>query len=79
MASDYIISWEIDGENVETVTDFTYLDSKITLDYDCAMKLKDVCFFKKVMTNIGSILESRDITLLTKIRIVKIVVFPVVM
>ena len=64
---------------METVTDFTYLDSKITLDYDCAMKLKDVCFFKKVMTNIDSILESRDITLLTKIRIVKIVVFPVVM
>ena len=64
---------------METVTDFTYLDSKITLDYDCAMKLKDVCFFKKVMTNIGSILESRDITLLTKVHLVKAMVSPIVM
>ena len=75
MASDYITSWETDGENVEAVTEFTYLGSKITLDCDCSHEIER-CLLpeKKVMTNIDSVLESRDITLLTKVWIVQTVV-----
>ena len=73
MASGPITSWEIDGETVETVTDFISVGSKITADGDCSHEIR------KVMTNLDSIFKSRDITLLTKVRLVKAVVFPVVM
>ena len=76
MASDPITSWQIDGETVETVTDFIFLDSKITADGDCSHEIK-TCG-RKAMTNLDSILKSRDITLLTKVHLVKAVVFPVV-
>ena len=78
MASDSIISWEIDGETVETVSDFIVLGSKITADGDCRHEIKR-CFLlgRKVMTNLDSILKSRDITLPTKVRLVKAMVFPV--
>ena len=77
MASGPIILWEIDGE---TVSDFIFLDSKITADGDCSHEIKRCLLFgRKVMTNLGSILKSRDITLPTKVRLVKAVVFPVVM
>ena len=80
MASSPITSWEIDGETVEIVADFIFLGSKITVDGDCSHKIKRrVLFGRKVMTNLGSILKSRDITLSTKVRLVKAVVFPVVM
>ena len=80
MASGPITSWEIDGETVETVTDFLFLGSKITADGDCSHELKRYLLFgRKVMTNLDSILKSRDITLPTKIHLVKAVVFPVVM
>ena len=75
-----ITSWQIDGETVETVTDFTFLGSKITADGDCSHKIKRrLLLWRKVMTNLDSLLKSRDITLPTKICLVKAMVFPVVM
>ena len=80
MASGPITSWEIDGETVETVSVFTFLGSKITADGDCSHEIKRRLFFgRKAMTNIDSILKSRDITLPTQVRLVKAMVFPVVM
>jgi len=80
MASSPITSWEIDGETVETVTDFIFLGSKITADGDCSHEIKRrLLLGRKVMTNLDSILKSRDITLSTKVRLVKAMVFPVVM
>ena len=78
MASGPITSWQIDEETVETVADFIFLVSKITADGDCSMKLKDLFLGRTVMTNLDSILKSRDMTLPTKIRLVKAMVFPVV-
>ena len=80
MASGLITSWEIDGETVETVLDFTLGGSKITADGDCSHEIKRRSLLgRKVMTNLDSILKSRDITLPTKVRLVKAIVFPVVM
>ena len=80
MASDPITSWQIEGEKVETVTDFIFLGSKITADGDCSHEIKRCLFLgRKAMTNLDSILKSRDITLLTKMCTVKAMVFPVVM
>ena len=80
MASGFITSWEIDGETVETVPDLTFLGSKITADGDCSHEIKRCLLIgRKVMTNLDSILKSRDITLPTKVRLVKAMVFPVVM
>ena len=80
MASGPTTAWQIDGETVETVTDFIFWDSKITADGDCSHEIKRHLFFgRKVMTNLDSILKSRDITLPTKVRLVKAMVFPVVM
>ena len=80
VASGPITSWDIDGETVETVSDFTFLSSKITADGDGSHKIKRRLFLgRKVMTNLDSILKSRDITLPTKVRLVKAMVFPVVM
>ena len=80
MASGPITSWEIDGERVETASDFIFLGSKITEDGDCSHEIKKhLLLGKKVMTNLDSILKSRDITLPTKVRLVKAMVFPVVM
>ena len=80
MASSPITSWEIDGETVETVSDFILGDSKITVDGDCSHEMKRrLLFGRKVMTNLDSILKSRDITLPTKVHLVKAMVFPVVM
>ena len=80
MASGPITSWEIDGETIETVTDFIFLGSKITADGECSHEIKRCLLLgRKVMTNLDSILKSRDITLPTKIHIVKAMVFPVVM
>ena len=80
MASDPITSWEIDGETVETVTDFIFWVSKITADGDCSHEIKRCLLLgRKVMTNLDSILKSRDVTLPTKVRLVKAMVFPVVM
>ena len=80
MASGPITSWEIDGETVETVTDFVFLGSKITEDGDCSYEIKRCLLLgRKVMTNLDSILKSRDTTLPTKVRLVKAMVFPVVM
>ena len=80
MASGPITSWQIDGETVETVTDFIFLDSKITADGYCSHEIKRrLLLERKVMTNLDSILKSRDITLPTKICLVKAMVFPVVM
>ena len=80
MASASITSWEIDGETVETVADFVFLGSKITADGDCSHEIKRrLLLGRKVMTNLDSILKSRDITLPTKIHLVKAMVFPVVM
>ena len=79
MASDPITSWEIDGKTVETVSDFIFLGSKITADGDCSHEIKRRLLpERKVMTNLDSILKSRDITLPTNIRLVKAMVFPVV-
>jgi len=79
MASGPITSWEIDGETVETVADFIFLGFKITADGDCSHEIKRCLLFgRKVMTNLDSILKSRDITLSTKVRLVKAMVFPVV-
>ena len=75
-----IISWEIDGETVETVSDFIFGGSKIAADGDCSHEIKRrLLLGRKVMTNLDSILKSRDITLSTKVRLVKALVFPVVM
>ena len=80
MASGPITSWEIDGETVETVSDFTFLGFKITADGDCSHEIKRrLLLGKEVMTNLDSILKSRDITLPTKVHLVKAMVFPVVM
>ena len=80
MASSSITSREIDGERVETVSDFIFLGSKITADDDCSLKSKDAYSLEgKLMTNLDCILKSRDITLSTKICLVKAMVFPVVM
>ena len=80
MASDPITSWQIDGETVETVTDFIFLGSKITVDGDCSHEIKRCLLFgRKVMSNLDGILKSRDITLPAKVRLVKVMVFPVVM
>ena len=80
MASGPITSWEIDGETVETVSDFIFLGSKITADGDCSHDIKRrLLLGRKIMTNLYSILKSRDITLPTKVHLVKAMVFPVVM
>ena len=80
MASGPITSWQIDGETVETVSDFIFWGSKITADGDCSHEIKRFLLLgRKVMTNIDSILKSRDITLPTKLHLVKAMVFPVVM
>ena len=80
MASGPITSWQIDGETVETVTDFILGGSKLTADGDCSHEIKRrLLLGRKVMTNLDSILKSRDITLSTKIHLVKAMVFPVVM
>ena len=80
MASGIITSWEIDGETVETVADFILLGSKITADGDCIHEIKRCLLLgRKVMTNLHSIFKSRDIILSTKVRLVKAMVFPVVM
>ena len=80
MASNPITSWKIDEETVETVADFIFLGSKITADGDCTHEIKrHLLLGRKVMTNLDSILKSRDITLLTKVHLVKALVFPVVM
>ena len=80
MACGPITSWEIDGETVETVSDFIFLGSKITADVDCSHEIKRrLLLGRKIMTNPDSILKSRDITLPTKVRLVKAMVFPVVM
>ena len=79
MASSPIISWQMDGETMETVKDFIILDSKVTADGDCSHEIKrHLLLGRKVMTNLDSILKSRDITLLTKVHLVKAMVFPVV-
>ena len=79
MASGPITSWQIDGETVETVSAFIFLGSKITADVDCSHEIKRrLLLGRKVMTNLDSIFKSRDITLPTKVRLVKAVVFPVV-
>ena len=79
MASGSITSWQIDGETVETVTDFSFLGSKITVDGDCSHEIKRRLLpGRKAMTNLDSILKSRDITLPTKVPVVKAMVFPVV-
>ena len=80
MASGPITSWEIDGETVETASDFIFGGSKITVDGDCSHEIKRLLLLgRKVMTNLDSILKSKDITLPTKVRLVKAMVFPVVM
>ena len=80
MASGPTSSWQIDGKTVETVADFTFWGSKITSDGDCSHEIKrDFLLGRKVMTNLDSILKSRDITLPTKVHLVKAMVFPVVM
>ena len=79
MASGPITSWQIDGETMETVTDFLFLDSKITADGGCSHEIKRYLLpERKAMTNLDSILKSRDITLLTNVRIAKAMVFPIV-
>ena len=80
MASGPIPSWQIDGETVETVSDFNFLGSKITADGDCSHEIKrHLLLGRKVMTNLDSIVKSRDITLPTRVHLVKAMVFPVVM
>ena len=80
MASGPITSWQIDGETVETMADFIFLGSKITADGDCSHEIKRCLLLgRKVMTNLDSILKSRDITLSTKVHLVQAMVFPVVM
>ena len=80
MASGPITSWQIDGKTVETVADFVFLGSKITADGDCSHEIKGCLLLgRKVMTNLDSILKSRDIILSTKVHLVNAIVFPVVM
>ena len=80
MVSSLIISWQIDGETVETVSDFIFLDSKITAEGDCSYEIKRILLLgRKAMTDLGSILKSKDITLPTKVHLVKAMIFPVVM
>ena len=80
MASGPITSWQIDGQTTETVRDFIFLGSKITADSDCSHEIKRCLLLgRKAMTILDSILKSRDVTLLTKVRLVKAMVFPVVM
>ena len=80
MASIPITSWQIDGEKVETVTDFVFFGSKITAEGDCSHEIKRCLLLgRKAMTNPESLLKSRDITLLTKVHVVKGIVFPIVM
>ena len=80
MATGPITSWQIDGETIETVTDFIFLGSKITADSDCSHEIKRRLFLgRKAMANLDSVLKSRDITLPAKVRLVKAMVFPVVM
>ena len=80
MASGPITSWQIDGEKTETVTDFIFLDSKITADGGCSLEIKRCLLLgRKAMTNQDNLLKSGDITLPTKVRLVKAMVFPVVM
>ena len=80
MASGPITSWQIDGETMKTVTEFIFLGSKITADGDCSHEIKShLLLRRKAMTNLDSILKSRNITLLTKVRLVKAMAFPVVM
>ena len=80
MASSPITSWQIDGETFETVSDFIFLGSKITAVGDCSHKIKRLLLLgRKVMTNLESIFKSRDVTLLTKVRLVKAMVFPLIM
>ena len=80
MASGLITSWNIDGEQVETVADFIFLGSKIIAYYDCSCEIKRCLFFgRKLMTNLGSVLKNRETTLLTKVGIIKAMIFPVVM
>ena len=80
MASSSITSWQTDGETVETVADFIFLGSKITADGDCSHEIKrHLLLGRKVMTNLDSIIKSRDISLPTKVRLVKAMIFPVVM
>ena len=80
MASGPITSWQMDGETMEIVRDFVFLGSKITADHDCSHEIKrHLVFGRKAMTNLDSVLKSRDITLPTKVRLVKAVVSPVVM
>ena len=80
MASGPITSWQIDGKKVETVTDFIFLGSRITADGDCSHEIKSrLLLRRKAMTNLDSVLKSRDITLLTKVCLVKAIVFPLVM
>ena len=78
MASDPIISWQIDGETIETVRYFIFLCSKITVDGDCSHEIKRCLFLGKDMTNLDSTLKSRDITLLTNVHVVKAMAFPLV-
>ena len=79
MASGPITSWQIDGETMETMIDFIFLGSKITVDSDCSHEIKrHLLLGRKTMTNLDNILESRDITLPIKVRIIKAMVFPVV-
>ena len=79
-ASGPITSWQIDGETMETVSDFIFLGSKIIVDGDCSLKIiRSLLLGRKAMTNLDSILKGRDITLLTKVHIVKAMVFPVIM
>ena len=79
MASSPITRWQTDGETMETVTEFIFLGSNTASDYDCSHEIKRCSLFgRKAMTNLDSVLKSRDITLLTKVRLVKAVVFPVV-
>ena len=80
MASGPITSWQIDGETLEAVTDFIFWGSKISADGDCSQEIKRLLLLgRKVMTNLDSILKTRDITLPTKLRLIKAMVFPVVM
>ena len=80
MASAPITSWEIDGETVETVADFTFWGSKITADSDCSHEIKrHLLLGRKVMTNLDNVFKSRDITLSANVHLVKVMVFPVVM
>ena len=80
MASSPVTSWQIDGETVEAVSDFTFLGSKITADGDCSHEIRrHLLLGRKVMTNLDSILKSRNITLPTKVHLVKAMVFPVIM